>query len=50
VRKRASYEEVRRYWDLGEVLDAIEVLEMMDDLEQDQLEADRREAKRKAKR
>jgi hypothetical protein len=37
-------------WSLGDVLDAIEILDIMDELEERQLELDARERKRKAGR
>ena len=45
VRRVASYEEVRRYWDICDVLRANEWLDIMDDAEWDAA----REAQRKAK-
>jgi len=31
MRQIAGWEEIRRYWDLGEVLDANEALDIQDD-------------------
>jgi hypothetical protein len=50
IRRVARYEEVRRFWDLAEVLDAIEALDIMDDLAHDQAEIDRQERERRARK
>lgn len=50
IRQVATLEEVTRHWDLDEVFDAIETLDIMDDLGEDQIEADRRARERKATR